>query len=253
MRLTKIKLAGFKTFVDPTTLSFPSNLTGVIGPNGCGKSTLLKLISGILKPNTGTILINGMDIKRFTAKEIAKKVAVVPQIATIPPNLQAMEIAMMGRTPYLGTLQWESNEDYKNVRDSMDMTNCWELHNQQIGMVSGGERQRIILARALVQDTPILLLDEPTASLDLGSQIDTFELLLKLINISKKAILVAIHDITLASQYCDRVLLFKNGEVAKVGHPQEVICREHLEADYGCQVIIDSHPKSGTPRVTLPV
>lgn len=224
-------------------------LVGIVGPNGCGKSTLLKLISGILKPNTGTILINGMDIKRFTAKEIAKKVAVVPQIATIPPNLQAMEIAMMGRTPYLGTLQWESNEDYKKVRDSMEMTNCWELHNQQIGMVSGGERQRIILARALVQDTPILLLDEPTASLDLGSQIDTFELLLKLINISKKAILVAIHDITLASQYCDRIVLVHEGHKIAEGTPNEVLTVENLHAVYGIETDLMSHPRTGLPVV----
>lgn len=224
-------------------------LVGIVGPNGCGKSTLLNLISGVLKPNTGTILINGMDIKGFSSKEIAKKVAVVPQIATIPPNLQAMEVALMGRTPYLGTLQWESNEDYKKVRDSMEMTNCWELHNQRIGMVSGGERQRIILARALVQDTPILLLDEPTASLDLGSQINTFELLIRLINVAKKAILVAIHDITLASQYCDRIILVHKGSKIAEGTPTEVLTTENLHTVYGIETDLMSHPRTGLPVV----
>jgi len=224
-------------------------LVGIVGPNGCGKSTLLNLISGVLKPNTGTILINGMDIRKFTSKEIAKKVAVVPQIATIPPNLQAIEVALMGRTPYLGTLQWESNNDYEKVRDSMEMTNCWELHSQRIGMVSGGERQRIILARALVQDTPILLLDEPTASLDLGSQINTFELLIKLITISQKAILVAIHDITLASQYCDRIVLVHEGCKIAEGTPSEVLTVKNLHAVYGVETDLMSHPRTGLPVV----
>ncbi len=226
-------------------------LVGVVGPNGCGKSTLLKLVSGVLQPHGGTISIGGVDVGGLSPRQLATRVAVVPQTAVVPPTFTALEIALMGRTPHLGLLQWESRDDYKKTQHAMEMTDCWDLANQPIGMVSGGERQRILLARALAQETPLLLLDEPTASLDLAYQTGVFDLVMRLLRERGGAVLAAIHDLTLAAQYCHRIALVHQGHILVEGTAQEVLTKEHLRTVYGVEADLLTHPTTGLP-VVLP-
>ena len=227
-------------------------LVGVVGPNGCGKSTLLKLVSGVLRPHGGAISIGGIDVGTLSPRQLATRVAVVPQTAVIPPTFTALEIALMGRTPHLGLLQWEGREDYRKTQQAMELTDCWDLANRPIGLVSGGERQRILLARALAQETPLLLLDEPTASLDLAYQTSIFDLVMRLLRERGGAVLAAIHDLTLAAQYCHRIALVHQGHILVEGTAHEVLTKEHLRTVYGVEADLLTHPTTGLP-VVLPI
>lgn len=226
-------------------------LVGVVGPNGCGKSTLLKLVSGVLQPHGGAISLGGVDVGTLSRRQLATRVAVVPQTAVVPPTFTALEIALMGRTPHLSLLQWESRDDYRKTQHAMELTDCWELANQPIGMVSGGERQRILLARALAQETPLLLLDEPTASLDLAYQTGVFDLVVRLLRERGCAVLAAIHDLTLAAQYCHRIVLVHQGRLLVEGTAGKVLTKENLRTVYGVEADLLTHPTTGLP-VVLP-
>lgn len=226
-------------------------LVGLVGPNGCGKSTLLKLVSGVMPPNDGTISLVGTNVNSLSPRQLARKVAVMPQTAEIPPTFTTFEIALMGRTPHLGLLQWENRNDYEKTQAAMEMTDCWDLANQPIGTVSGGERQRVLLARALAQETPLLLLDEPTANLDLSYQTSVFDLVVKLIQERGGAVLAAIHDLTLAAQYCDRIALVHQGSILSEGTAEEVFTKVNLRTIYGVEPVLGIHPTTGMP-VVLP-
>jgi len=188
-------------------------VVGVVGPNGSGKSTLLKIVSGVLNPRSGGVRWGGQDLVPLSPRERARLVAVVPQTPHIPGAFTALELTIMGRTPYLGLLQAESGEDLAIVRRAMELTGTWEFANQPMDKLSGGERQRVLIARALAQETPLLLLDEPTASLDIAYQITVLDTLRVIQKERGGAILIAIHDLTLAAQYCHRIALLKDGVV----------------------------------------
>ncbi len=224
---------------------------GVIGPNGSGKSTLLKVLCRILTPQVGEILLNLFPLREMSRKEIARRIAMVPQETYTLFPFRVIEIVLMGRSPYLGRLLFERPEDLEIARRAMEWTETWPLQNRSIDELSGGERKRVFIARALAQEPEVILLDEPTANLDIHHQVDFLNLLMSLNRERGLTIIMALHDLNIASEYCDRLVLLREGKIYKTGPPPEVITRETIEEVYGCEVWVDSHPISAMPRVTL--
>ena len=179
---------------------------GLIGANGTGKSTLLQLLLGLIKQQSGKVAINGIDIHSLKRREIAKQLAFVPQSIELPYAFTAQELVAMGRNPYLGAFELETSEDKKIIQDAMHKTDILDLKDRWVNTLSGGEKQRVIIARALAQQAQTILLDEPIASLDICHQIETLELIKKLTQTGKLAI-TALHDLNLAARYCDRLIL----------------------------------------------
>jgi len=248
---------GKRLTLDNLTLSVsPGEILGVLGPNGSGKSTLLKLLARILQTDHGHIQLGGQDLTSLSQVEVARRVALVPQETQQPFPFTISEMVLMGRFPHhggLGGFRWETEEDIAIGNQAMQDLDVQHLGARLITNVSGGERQRAIIARALTQEPEVLLLDEPTAFLDLHHQLDIARILRRLNQERGLTVVLVSHDLNLASQYCDRILLLQSGRIAQIGTPEEVIRRDVLESVYQCPVLIDQHPQSGMPRVTLPV
>ncbi len=225
-------------------------LVGVVGPNGSGKSTLIRAITRLVRPLGGDIRLDGKEVGRLSQRELARRVAVVPQSPYLPDAFTVLEVALMGRTPHLGLLQSEGRADLAAVRRALEQTDTWQLAGRRIGELSGGERQRVVVARALAQETPLLLLDEPTAHLDMGHQAAVLDLVRQLCRGEGKAGLAAIHDLSLAGQYCDRLVMLNEGRIVGEGEPQEVLSPQLLASVYGTRVSVFSHPLTGRPVVT---
>ena len=233
-----------------------SEVLGILGPNGSGKSTLLKILMRILVPQQGTIKWFGQPLDVFSQADIARHVAFVPQETQQAFPFTINEMVLMGRYPHHGRtwgLGWEGSHDRAVAMQAMRDLDVAHLGTRLITDVSGGERQRAVIARALAQEPEILLLDEPTAFLDLHHQLDIARIIRRLNRERGLTVVLVSHDLNLASQYCDRVLLLREGEIVTVGSPEEVIAAASLEPVYGCSVLVDQHPQSGRPRVTLPV
>jgi len=224
---------------------------GVIGPNGSGKTTLLKLLCGLLFPQRGEVLFEHTSLKKIHRPEIAKKIAVVPQETLSLFPFRVMEIVLMGRSPYLGHLMFERAIDLDVAKRAMEWTGTLPLSERPIDELSGGERKRVFIARALAQESAVLLLDEPTASLDIHHQVDFLDLILNLNHQKGLTVVMASHDINLASEFCHRLILLKGGTIHELGQPREVITRENIEEVYGCKVWVDQNPVSGLPRISL--
>jgi len=214
-------------------------LFGIIGPNGSGKSTLLKLLSNIISKDGGEISLLGKKLDEYQRKELAQVLAVLPQSTEIDFDFSVKEVVEMGRHPYLKNWQGISQADKRVIERALRLTNIVSLADESINSISGGERQRVLLARALVQEAELLLLDEPTSALDINYQLEIFDLLAKL---SKEGatIVVVLHDLNLASQYCDRLLLLNQGKVNTIGNPDKVITYDNIKSVYGCDVEIDN-------------
>ncbi len=225
----------------------PGRLLGLVGPNGSGKTTLIRAISGVVAPRAGEVRLDGDDALRLSAREVALRTAVVPQNPNLPPAFTALELVLMGRTPHLGLLATEGRADVEASRQAMLATDTWELADRRIGELSGGERQRVLVARALAQDTPLLLLDEPTAHLDVGHQAATLRLMVRLCRSEGKAVLAAVHDLTLAAQFCDRMVMLHQGRVVAEGSPGEVLTPDRLRQVYGAALHVLAHPVTGRP------
>ncbi|MFQ5992673.1 MAG: ABC transporter ATP-binding protein [Nitrospiraceae bacterium] len=233
-------------------------ILGIIGPNGCGKTTLLKLLTRILRPQGGAIRLFKREISQISQDMIARTAALVPQDSQQIFPYTIAEMVLMGRFPHrrrgglvLG-LDWEEPHDLEIADQAMNEMDIAHLSHRLIGDVSGGERQRAVIARALTQQPQVLLLDEPTAFLDLHHQLDICRTLRRLNEERGLTVMLVSHDLNLASQYCDRLLLLKEGVVYRLGTPEEVMKPDVLESVYRCQVLVDRHPVSGLPRVTLP-
>ena len=239
---------GARVALRDVSLSLPvGELLGLVGPNGSGKTTLIRAVSGVVAPQAGGVSLDGDDALRLSPKEVALRVAVVPQNPHLPPAFTALELVLMGRTPHLKLLQGEGQGDLRAARDAMRATDTWELAGRRIGELSGGERQRLLVARALAQETPLLLLDEPTAHLDVGHQAATLRLMGRLCRSEGKAVLAAVHDLTLAAQFCHRLVMLHQGRVIVEGAPGEVLTRERLRQVYGASLHVLSHPVTGRP------
>ena len=227
-------------------------ILGIIGPNGSGKTSLLKLMAGLLRPQTGRISLGHQDLAQFTPRALARRMAVVPQENHVLFPFTVAEIVLMGRFVHQNGWSWESAEDLRIARAVIRLMDLESVAQRTFQELSGGERQRTIIARALAQQAPILLLDEPTAYLDIKHQLEIYATLRRLNQDRGVTIVVVSHDLNLASQYCHRLLLLHEGRAFRTGSPAEVLTVEHLGIVYGCDVIIDQHPEAGTPRITLP-
>ena len=220
----------------------------LIGPNGAGKSTIIRAASGVI-PSTGHIRTNGDDFHSLTPIQRARYLAVVPQAIALPPAFTVWETVLMGRTPYLGFLGHASSFDDELVRQALSTVNALVFSERRVGELSGGEAQRILLARALCQSTPILLLDEPTAHLDLQYQVSLLELIRELAHTENLAVLIAMHDLNLAARYADRVALLVGGHLKAIGTPREVLTTESISHAYCLPVQVVEHPFMDAPLV----
>jgi iron complex transport system ATP-binding protein len=228
----------------------PGEVLGIVGPNGCGKSTLIKGITRVLPITSGDIFFDERSLLKMAQNEIARYIAVVPQSAALPEAFTAFDIVLMGRTPHMGFLQYEGQKDIDIAIRAMKVTNTFDLAERRAGELSGGERQRLTIARALVQQPEIILLDEPTSHLDINYQIETLELISDLCKRDGLAVLAALHDLNLAAQYCDRIIMLDKGAIFVEGSPCEVVTAINVKQVYGADVCISSHPVNKLP-VTL--
>lgn len=224
-------------------------VVALIGPNGAGKTTLIRTLSGVIKPFAGRIRILGRDLATLPPKVRARFLAVVPQARNLPETFTVWQTVLMGRTPYLGWLGQTTPEDRQRARWALERVECQMLAQRPIGELSGGEQQRTLLARALAQDTPALLLDEPTAHLDLRHQAGVLNLVRDLSRERGLAVLMALHDLNLVAIYADRVALLSEGRLFALGSPQQVLTPENLMAAYQVGLSVVTHPEYGTPLI----
>ena len=220
----------------------------LIGPNGAGKSTLIRAASGVI-PYTGHVRTNGDDPASLSTLQRARYIATVPQAVSMPPAFTVWETVLLGRTPYLGFLGQPSQNDEEIARQSLQRVSALPFIDRRVGELSGGEQQRILLARALCQSTPILLLDEPTAHLDLQYQVGLLELVTELAHKDNLAVLIALHDLNLAAHYADRIALMVAGNIKAMGEPKEVLQPELIAEAYCLPVQVVKHPFLDIPLV----
>lgn len=244
-----------KQILDGVTFSVPDgSVTALIGPNGSGKTTLIRAISGILPPASGSILYDGQDLSKKAVQERARLISVVPQFRTLPPAFTVYEVVALGRTPYLNWFGITSGPDHEIVKNAMAQTNLTDLSDRNIIELSGGEQQRVLLARALAQQTPVLLMDEPTAHLDMQYQVSFLENVHHLAHPSQeqraqgyepRAVLVAIHDLNLLTRYADQVALLVNGRLVRLGSPEYVLQPDVLSQAYHLPLVTLQDPETG--------
>lgn len=224
----------------------------ILGPNGSGKTTLIKLISKALNTKHEKIFIGDRDIININNKTLAKKLAVVPQYTSIEFDFSVLDIVLMGRAPHISRFSSESEEDMKIVKSAMEMTNTWNLRHKNINALSGGERQMVIVARAIAQETEIVLLDEPISNLDIHHQIEILNQI-KLLNKDKQRTIIAVlHDLNMATAYSDYMILMNNGRIHTIGTPESVLHEDVIKEVYDLDVHIISDPISGRP-VIIPI
>jgi ABC-type cobalamin/Fe3+-siderophores transport system ATPase subunit len=228
----------------------PGELVAILGPNASGKSTLLKLISGALHPLSGRIFLNGFETHSLPVKTRAQRIALVQQESRLLFPSHAWEFVMQGRHPYGGGLRFESQEDILIAKNALAQVGAADLADRWMDKISGGEKQRIILARALAQQPLLLLLDEPTLHLDIGAQVDLLESLRRLAAQNRYTVVVVTHELNLAGEYADQVVLMQRGKCLRVGPPATVLQREILEQVFQAPLSVEITP-SGRPRVTL--
>jgi iron complex transport system ATP-binding protein len=227
----------------------PGEVLGIVGPNGVGKSTLVKGASGILTPINGRIRVDGKEISELSPPDRARLIAVVPQATKLPEAFTARDVVLMGRTPYLGWLDREGESDHRIAVQTMARTNTTSFSDRKIGELSGGDQQRLLIARALTQTPSVLLLDEPTAHLDLRHQDEILNLIHSLAKEEGLTVLITLHDLNLVARFADRVALLSNGRVQKLGKPEQVLTPEELTSVYGMEIHVTSHPIHGTPLI----
>ncbi len=237
------------TLVEDASLHVAAGeVLGLVGPNGAGKSTLLRAVSGVQPTEAGSVHIEGAPTTEVDRRELAKRLAVVQQLPEAPAGMLVSELVLLGRHPHLGWFERESSRDARIARDAMARAGCLELEVREVGTLSGGERRRAFIARALAQEPELLLLDEPTANLDAGAQAEICELL-RTLAATGVGVLVVLHDLTLAASTCDRVALLAAGRLVATGPPDEVITTEHVARLYGPTVSVLRHPEDGRPLV----
>jgi iron complex transport system ATP-binding protein len=223
----------------------------IIGPNGSGKTTLIRSLAGFLPIASGEIVLNGRSLKTYSQRELALELAYVAQTGGDDGPFTIRELVLMGRSPYLGILGVEGDKDVSIAREAIAFTGLDHLADRRIGRVSGGERQRAHISRAICQSTGIILLDEPTASLDLAHQIRIMDLMAMLKRDRGTTVVMVSHDLNLAAMYADRLLLLVDGRVAACGPPDQVIDEQILANAYGCRVLVDRSPTGPWRRVNL--
>jgi iron complex transport system ATP-binding protein len=229
----------------------PGQVLAVIGPNGSGKSTLIKVLDGLLAPEPGRILLDGRPLAEHSRREVARAIGYVAQAADLHFPLTTLEYVLQGRFAYGHMLGFETDADLDAAHAAMALTGTTDLADRHLDELSGGERQRCMLARALAQGPRVLLLDEPTANLDISHQVRTLDLVRRLAHASGLAAVVVSHELNLAAEFADRILLLSQGEVRALGAPRDVLTAERLHDLFGTPVLVDQNPTSGAPRITV--
>ena len=228
------------------------SFVSILGPNGSGKTTLLKNICNILKPNNGKILINNREVSNYKYKELAKIIAVVHQNSDIQFDFSVFDIVLMGRFPYTSRFKGENSKDVEIAKEAMINTGTWELREKGINEISGGERQRVMIARALAQEPEILILDEPISNLDIKYQVGILELCKRLNKEKGLTIIMTLHDINLAGRYSDYLILLDKGRIKIMDVPEKVLTKENISNVYGIKVDILKRNGDKTPYI-IPV
>ena len=226
-------------------------ILGVIGPNSAGKTTLIRLLTRVVRPSAGAILLDGRPLAALSASVLAREVAVVPQELPHAFPFTVAQLVLMGRYPHAPGRYFESAQDRAVACAALDATGVLELAELPLDELSGGERQRAVLARALAQEPRLLVLDEPTAHLDLRYQAEVVGLLRRVNRERGMTVILVAHDLNLAAEVCDRLLLLAGGRVARLGPPEQVLDEETLRSVYGCEVIVDKAPATARPRVQV--
>ncbi|MGM0397115.1 MAG: heme ABC transporter ATP-binding protein [Bacillota bacterium] len=230
---------------DVSFVTAKGEFISILGPNGSGKSTLLKTLNGLYIPESGQIELLGKGLVEYKRKEIAKKVSLVPQDTSLEFEFTVEEVVGMGRHPFKSRFEKEDDSDRQLVYEAMDMTNTFDIRDRLITEISGGERQRVFIAKALAQNTEIILLDEPTSHLDINHQIDILNLLRKMNQEKGITIILVIHDINLATRYSDRIILLKKGSIISQGTPEDVITVENIQQAYGLKAAVERNKYTG--------
>jgi iron complex transport system ATP-binding protein len=222
----------------------------VIGPNGSGKTTLMKMIAGLIKIQDGTIEIKGRPVKKYKRKILAQKIAFVPQQIPMDFPFVVEDVVLFGRSPHLGTFGLTSSEDVSLAKQAMAFTEISHLARRRLNQLSGGECQRTFIARAICQAPDIIVLDEPTASLDIAHQLRIMDMMEKMKQEKNITVIMVSHDVNLAAMYADTLMLINKGQQVRVGPPSAVLTYETLESVYGCTLLVDENPLDKLPRVT---
>jgi iron complex transport system ATP-binding protein len=226
-------------------------MLGLIGPNGSGKTTLLRLATRVLEPREGLVLFRGSDIRAMPLKEFCRGVAFVAQDVEVNFSFTVMEIVLMGRIPHLNRLQFETKNDMRIAEGALAETDSLHLKDKMMDELSAGERQRVIISRALAQQPRLLFLDEPTSHLDIGHQVQALDLLKRLNRERGLTIVMIQHDLNLAAGYCDHIALLDSGSLYKYGTPEEVLTYRNIEAVYKTVVIVNENPATKKPNILL--
>jgi iron complex transport system ATP-binding protein len=224
---------------------------GIIGPNGAGKSTLLRLMSRALVPAEGKINLSGKDLRTINPKAVAQKIAFIPQLTLVNFSFTVWEIVLMGRIPHLSRMQAEGKKDFSIAEQALALTDTLYLKERKIDELSAGERQRVIIAKALAQEPSLLFLDEPTSHLDIAHQIQVLDLLSDLNQKNNLSIVIVLHDLNLASEYCKKIVLLNNGRIFKEGVPADVLTYQNIESLYKTVVVVKDNPVTSKPHVLL--
>ncbi|MFG3048321.1 ABC transporter ATP-binding protein [Streptomyces sp. NPDC048241] len=239
-----------RVIAERLSVEIPDNsFTVIVGPNACGKSTLLRALSRMLKPTDGQVLLDGQAIHSLPAKKVARTLGLLPQSSIAPDGITVADLVGRGRYPHQGLLRQWSAEDERVVLESMAQTGVYELAERYVDELSGGQRQRVWIAMALAQQTPLLLLDEPTTYLDIQHQIDVLDLCAELHETQGRTLVAVLHDLNHAARYATHLIALRGGEVVAEGAPNEIVTADLVERVFGlrCQVIDD--PETGTPLV----
>lgn len=250
LRASRVALGYDKTrIIEDLSVTIPDGLvTAIVGPNGCGKSTLLAGLSRLRKPSSGAVLLDGRVISSCPSREVARKIALLPQDAIAPDGMTVAELIRFGRQPHQGLLRQWSREDEEVVQASLRATDLLDLADRPLEAMSGGQRQRAWIAMAIAQATPLLLLDEPTSALDLGHQIEVFELIRGLAEAGKTVVMV-VHDLSSACRYADHLIAMRDGTIVAEGRPARIVTPELVERLYGVRCTLVPDPHTGTPII----
>lgn len=239
-----------RVIAEGLTVEIPTNsFTVIVGPNACGKSTLLRALARVMKPSAGSVLLDGKEITAYPAKEVARRLGLLPQTSIAPEGITVADLVARGRHPHQGVFrQWTTNDE-RAVAAALVATNTADLAGRLVEELSGGQRQRVWVAMVLAQETPLLLLDEPTTFLDIAHQYELLELLRRLHAADDRTLVVVLHDLNQASRYADHLIVMRDGRVVTTGAPGEVLTAGLVEEVFGLPCTIISDPHTGSPLV----
>lgn len=241
---------GGQSVLEGVSLTVPEGqFFALVGPNGAGKTTLLRTCNGLLSPDEGRVSLDGADVVSLPARSLGRLVATVPQETQLAFDFDVRDVVAMGRTPHRSRFATATDVDRQAVESALERTKTLQFSERTVGELSGGERQRVVFARALAQETPVLLLDEPTASLDINHQLRTLSMARALAR-EGKTIVAAIHDLDLAARFCDRLALLTDGELLAAGTPEAVLTAERIKTAFGIRAAVGTNPITGTKTVT---